>query len=31
MEPIKEVNFERVYDAPIDQVWEAWTNPEQLK
>lgn len=28
---VKEVNFERVYDAPIDTVWQAWTNPEQLK
>lgn len=31
MEPIKEVHFERVYNAPIDQVWQAWTDPKQLK
>ena len=31
MTPIKEVEFERTYDAPIEIVWEAWTNPEQLK
>lgn len=31
MESIKEVNFERVYDAPLDQVWQAWTDPEELK
>jgi len=31
MQPIKEVNFDRVYDAPIDQVWKAWTRPEELK
>ena len=31
MEPVKEVTFEREYDAPIRRVWEAWTDPEQLK
>lgn len=31
MQPIKEVSFERIYDAPIAQVWKAWTDPEQLK
>jgi uncharacterized protein YndB with AHSA1/START domain len=31
MQPIKEVNFDRVYDAPIAQVWKAWTQCEQLK
>ena len=31
MAAIKEVNFERTYDAPIGQVWEAWTNPAKLK
>ncbi len=31
MQPIKEVNFERVYNAPIETVWQAWTEPEQLK
>ncbi len=27
---IKEVKFERVYDAPIDLVWQAWTDPKML-
>jgi uncharacterized protein YndB with AHSA1/START domain len=31
MAPIKEVSFERIYDAPIDQVWKAWTDPKLLK
>ncbi|MDB5187965.1 MAG: ATPase [Candidatus Kaiserbacteria bacterium] len=31
MEPIKEITFERVYNAPLATVWEAWTNPEKLK
>lgn len=31
MEPIKEINLERVYDAPIEAVWRAVTDPEQLK
>ena len=31
MTPIKEVEFERIYDAPIEKVWEAWTDPEKLK
>lgn len=31
MEPIKAVNFERIYDAPIKAVWEAWTDPTKLK
>jgi len=31
MGAVKEVSFERVYDAPIAKVWEAWTNPEILK
>jgi uncharacterized protein YndB with AHSA1/START domain len=31
MEPVKEVTFERTYDAPIAKVWQAWTDPEQLK
>ena len=29
--PVKEVSFERVYDVPVEKVWEAWTNPELLK
>lgn len=31
MEPIKEVTLERTYDASLETVWQAWTNPEQLK
>lgn len=31
MEPIKEVVLEKMYDAPVAKVWEAWTNAEQLK
>ena len=30
MEP-KVVEFKRTYDAPAGQVWQAWTDPEQLK
>jgi uncharacterized protein YndB with AHSA1/START domain len=28
---IKEVSFERTYDAPIEKVWQAWTDPKMLK
>lgn len=31
MAAIKEAAFERTYDAPIGKVWQAWTDPEQLK
>lgn len=31
MQPIKEVTFERTYDAPIEKVWQAWTDPDILK
>ena len=31
MEPIKEVVFERTYDASPETVWQAWTNPDMLK
>lgn len=31
MEVIKEVSIERVYDAPVSKVWQAWTDPEMLK
>lgn len=31
MEPVKEVTFERTYDAGADKVWQAWTDPEMLK
>lgn len=30
MTPIKEVKFDRVYDAPIALVWQAWTDPKML-
>jgi uncharacterized protein YndB with AHSA1/START domain len=30
MEP-KEVKFERTYEAPVEKVWQAWTDPNQLK
>jgi uncharacterized protein YndB with AHSA1/START domain len=29
--PVKEVEFERTYDAPVEKVWQAWTDPEILK
>jgi len=31
MEPIKEVVFDKIYDAPIDLVWKAWTDPNMVK
>jgi len=31
MEPIKAITLEKTYDAPLETVWQAWTNPEQLK
>ncbi len=31
MSEAKEITFERTYDAPIEKVWQAWTNPERLK
>jgi uncharacterized protein YndB with AHSA1/START domain len=31
MEPIKELVFERTYDASPETVWQAWTNPEMIK
>ena len=27
----QEIMIERVFDAPREQVWEAWTDPEQIK
>jgi uncharacterized protein YndB with AHSA1/START domain len=27
----KEVTIERVYDAPSERVWKAWTDPTELK
>lgn len=29
--PIKDIEFERVYDASPETVWHAWTDPEKLK
>src|SRR3954463_10418387 len=29
--PIKEVTLERIYDASVEAVWQAWTDPEMLK
>ena len=31
MEPIKEVTFERTYDASPEEVWQAWTDSKKLK
>jgi len=31
MEPIKEVVFERTYDASPKTVWQAWTDPKMIK
>ena len=31
MKPVKEVEFERIYDAPIDKVWQAWTDSKLIK
>jgi uncharacterized protein YndB with AHSA1/START domain len=31
MTPIKEVEFERTYNAPLETVWQAWTDPKILK
>jgi uncharacterized protein YndB with AHSA1/START domain len=31
MEPIKDIVFERTYDASPETVWQAWTNPDMIK
>jgi uncharacterized protein YndB with AHSA1/START domain len=31
MAEVKEVTFDRTFEAPADKVWQAWTDPEQLK
>lgn len=31
MAPVKEVQFERTYDAPLALVWQAWTDPAMVK
>lgn len=25
-----EIRIERIYDAPVKMVWDAWTDPKQL-
>jgi hypothetical protein len=27
----RDLVFTRVFDAPVEQVWKAWTDPEQVK
>lgn len=27
----KEITLVRTYEAPLEQVWSAWTNPDELK
>ena len=27
----KEIIIERIFNAPVEKVWEAWTNPELVK
>jgi len=31
MEPIKQITLEKTYDASVETVWQAWTDPEMLK
>jgi len=31
MEPVKQAVFERTFDAPVERVWQAWTDPAQVK
>lgn len=31
MKSIKEIEFERTYDAPLETVWQAWTDPKMIK
>jgi uncharacterized protein YndB with AHSA1/START domain len=31
MAEVNEVTFDRTFDVPADKVWQAWTDPEQLK
>lgn len=30
MEP-EQITIERVFDAPVEKVWQAWTDPEMIK
>ena len=27
----RELVIERIFDAPVDLVWQAWTDPEHIK
>ncbi|SRR5260221_5024113 len=27
----KQIVIERIFDAPVEKVWDAWTNPEMVK
>ena len=31
MKPIKEIELEKVYSAPLEKVWKAWTDPKMIK
>ena len=31
MQPIKELTLYRTYTAPIEMIWDAWTQPELIK
>jgi uncharacterized protein YndB with AHSA1/START domain len=31
MAPVKEISFERTLNAPVETVWNAWTDPEKIK
>lgn len=31
MTPTKKIEFERTYNAPLEIVWQAWTDPQMLK
>jgi uncharacterized protein YndB with AHSA1/START domain len=31
VEPIKQIEFKKTYDASPETVWKAWTNPDMLK
>ena len=31
MESLKEITFDRAYDASLEAVWDAWTKPELIK
>jgi uncharacterized protein YndB with AHSA1/START domain len=31
MAEVKEVTFERTFQAPLEKIWQAWTRPELLR